>query len=92
MEITVGDFTGRYDPVSKMFVMTVPQAVLSHRLQTSDESQTSATGRDRHQQIETLSIRLSPHATWLLGQQVALMAQFGRPFGEEPTRPDGAVN
>lgn len=92
MEITVGDFTGRYDPVSKMFVMAVPQAVLSHRPQTSGEPPSNATGSQDHQQIELLSIRLSPHATWLLGQQVALMAQFGRPFGEEPTRHTGATN
>jgi hypothetical protein len=90
MEITVNDFEARFVAADKTFVMTVPQAVLIRQPGTSTSSPTGAESPPSHQVVGSLTIRLSPSATWQLVEAFRLAAQLGRPIGEEPaTTPSG---
>ena len=86
---TVDDFTATYDPGSKTFTVSVPQALLIHSGEVPNETQTDAQEQPSHQVAQTLTIRFSPNATWLLGQMLLRMQQNGRRFGEEPGQPIG---
>ena len=92
MEMTIEDFLGKYDAAKKTFSIEVPQALLIHPPEKADVNRMGGTATSSHQEVQTMTIRLSPHATWLLGQTILFQHQLGRPFGEEPQPPSGEMN
>ncbi|MGA4020454.1 hypothetical protein ACI2T7_03470 [Ralstonia nicotianae] len=89
IKTTVDDFEATYDPGSKTFTLSVPQALLIHPDQLPGETPTGAQEQSNLRVAQTLTIRFSPQATWLLGQMLLHMQNNGRQFGEEPTQQTG---
>ncbi|MGA4125527.1 hypothetical protein ACI2TB_05180 [Ralstonia nicotianae] len=89
VQTTIDDFSATYDPGSKTFTVSVPQALLIHQAGAPGENRTDASIQSSHQAAAPLTIRFSPNATWLLGQVLLHMQLNGRQFGEEPVQPMG---